>query len=193
MKVRYTFLAAIAAALFLAPVASAHVEISPVKVAPDSVARLTIEVPTERNVPTVKLEVKLPSGITAIKLATKPGWNSTNQGGVMTWSGGKIAPGHSDTFVFTAHVPNAPGTVLLFPAIQTYAKGPVVRWIGAESSDTPAPRVTLEGGPTKTIATTATTTAPDKGTSRTTTWAVIAGILLGLLAIVLAVWWRRRR
>ena len=145
MKLRSTLLPALVAGAVFVPVAAAHVEISPVKVQPGSVARLTIEVPTERNVPTVKLEVKLASGVSEVKVAPKPGWTSSNQGGVITWSGGKIPPGQSSKFVFTAHMPDAPGEVLLFPAIQTYSKGPVVHWIGTEASDTPAPRVVLDG------------------------------------------------
>ena len=42
-----------------------------------------------------------------------------------------------------ATCPNLPGRVLVFPALVTYQDGKVVHWIGAESSDTPAPRVTL--------------------------------------------------
>jgi uncharacterized protein YcnI len=189
MKVRYTFLAAAATALFLAPVASAHVEISPAKVAPDSVARLTIDVPTERNVPTVKLEMKIAPGVTQVTLPTKPGWRITNQGGVIIWSGGQIAPGKSDTFVFKAHMPNAPGKVLLFPAIQTYAKGPVVRWIGAETSDTPSPRVTLEGSGVQTIGT-ITLNGHRRG-YRLIAGAITVAVIGGLL--VLAVLFFRRR
>jgi len=148
MSLRHALLAAAVGGLVLAPVAAAHVEISPNKVTPDSVARFTIEVPTERNAPTVKLEVKLPPGLESVRLATKPGWRSTNRGGVVTWSGGEIPPDHSDKFVFTAHVPNTPGKELLFPAIQTYAKGPVVRWIFGPYSETPAPRVMLEAATT---------------------------------------------
>jgi uncharacterized protein YcnI len=143
LKPRATLFAAVAAALVLAPAAAAHVEISPSRVAADSVARFMIEIPAERNVPTVKIEVKLPSGLGSVRLAARPGWKSTNRSGVVTWSGGKIEPGHSGKFAFSAHVPNTPRGELVFPTLQTYANGEIVRWIGAPTSDTPAPRVTL--------------------------------------------------
>ena len=64
-------------------------------------------------------------------------------GRIVTWSGGKIPNGAEGKFAFTAHMPDSPGRVLVFPALVTYQDGKVVHWIGAESSDTPAPRVTL--------------------------------------------------
>ena len=48
----------------------------------------------------------------------------------MTWSGGKVAPDQFDEFKIIAHVPNKPGTELVFPAVQTYADGTAVHWIG---------------------------------------------------------------
>jgi uncharacterized protein YcnI len=190
MKYRFTLLAAVAAPLVLAPAAAAHVEISPAKVAADSFAHLTIEVPTERNVPTVKLEVKLPPGLGDVRLATKPGWKSTNRDGVITWSGGKIAPGHSDRFVFKVHMPNTPGKELLFPAIQTYAKGPVVRWIGAPGSETPAPRVMLEAAATQFIGTV--TLNDGGGGHRGIVLGIGIALIGGLLALAIVIFRKRR-
>lgn len=74
----------------------------------------------------------------------KPGWTRTQRGRVVTWSGGKIGVGEFAECGLSAHLPNTPGQTLTFPANQTYANGKVVQWIGAESSDEPAPHVTLE-------------------------------------------------
>ncbi len=68
-------------------------------------------------------------------------------GRIVTWSGGKIPNGAVGKFAFSAHMPDSPGRVLVFPALVTYQDGKVVHWIGAESSDTPAPRVTLTASP----------------------------------------------
>ena len=193
MKIRSTLVACAASALVLAPIASAHVEISPNKVPVNSDALLTLQVPTELKVPTVKLEVKLPAGLQEVAVQAKPGWTSSNKNGVVTWSGGKIDPGQFDEFGLITHVPNTPGKEFIFPALQTYANGKVVRWIGTESSDTPAPRITLEA------ASTATTTPASNATSDTGSdrdkMALgfgIAGLAVGLVALGVALLRRRR-
>jgi hypothetical protein len=86
-----------------------------------------------------------------------------------------------------AHVPNTPGKVLVFPALQTYSDGSIVRWIGNESSDTPAPRVTLETAEGETTTTAATTTATsdsqDNGRANLALGLAIAALTAGLAAL----------
>ena len=43
-------------------------------------------------------------------------------------------------------IPGKAGDKLTFKALQTYTGGEVVRWIGAEDSDNPAPIVTVTAG-----------------------------------------------
>ena len=43
-------------------------------------------------------------------------------------------------------MPGKAGDALTFKAVQTYSAGEVVRWIGPEGSDNPAPKVTLTAG-----------------------------------------------
>ncbi len=52
-----------------------------------------------------------------------------------------IAPGEFQDFPISVEIPGKAGDVLTFKAIQTYDTGDVVRWIGAEDSEAPAPRV----------------------------------------------------
>ncbi len=55
-----------------------------------------------------------------------------------------IEPGQFQDFGLSLGLPDkAAGTKLTFKALQTYESGEVVRWIGAEGSDRPAPVVTL--------------------------------------------------
>lgn len=61
----------------------------------------------------------------------------------VTWTGGSIAPGELDEFGMTARMPEGGRGELVFPAVQTYSSGEVVRWIGPPDSDTPAPLVTV--------------------------------------------------
>jgi uncharacterized protein YcnI len=147
----------------------------------------------------VKLTVEMPAGVTEVTAHPAPGWKQAVNGRIVTWSGGKIAEGKVGKFSFSAHMPATPGQVLVFPSLVTYADGKVVHWIGAESSDTPAPRVELTAAqqsnpPPPPPAVTTTVTAQDEGGdgSGAWLWLVVAAVVLGLGALG-AVLVRRRR
>jgi uncharacterized protein YcnI len=185
--------------LAIVPAALAHVEPSPEKVPADSVSKITLSAEGEESVPAVKLAVQMPTGVTAVVAHPTKGWKQSVTGRIVTWSGGKLPNGAEGKFAFTAHMPNTPGRVLVFAALVLYQDGKVVHWIGAASSDTPAPRVTLTAAkgqtnppppPPPAQATTTTSTEGDGG-SNTWIWIVIAAAILGSLAAILVV--RRRR
>jgi uncharacterized protein YcnI len=198
---RKTFVAVLMLLGFaLVPAASAHVEPSPEQVPADSVSRITLSAEGEESVPAVKLTVQMPPGVTDVVAHPTAGWKQSVNGRIVTWSGGKIPHGADGKFSFTAHFPNTPGRVLVFPSLVTYQDGKVVHWIGAESSDTPAPRVKLTASQqtnppppptTSTPTTTATSDAGDGGSSNTWIWIAIAAAILASLATVLIV--RKRR
>jgi MYXO-CTERM domain-containing protein len=192
----------LALGLVLVPAAMAHVEPSPEKVPADSDSKVTLSAEGEESVPAVKVTVQMPLGVTDVVAHRTPGWKQSVSGRVVTWSGGKIPEGEEGKFSFTAHFPNTPGKVLVFPSIVTYQDGTNVHWIGAESSDTPAPRVTLTASqqtnpppppPATTAATTPTTVeaASSDGGSNSWIWIVIAAAILAGVAAILLV--RRRR
>ena len=53
-----------------------------------------------------------------------------------------IAPGQFQDFGLSVAMPKGkPGSKLTFKALQTYQGGEVVRWIGPEDGDEPAPTV----------------------------------------------------
>ena len=181
--------------LVVVPVAAAHVEPSPEKVPAGSVSRITLSAEGEESVPAVKLTVQMPTGVTDVVAHPTPGWKQSVNGRIVTWSGGKIPHGADGKFAFSAHMPNSPGRVLVFPALVTYQDGKVVHWIGAESSDTPAPRVTLTAAPGQVnpqpITPTTTSTEGDGGSSNTWIWILIVAAIGGALAAILVV--RRRK
>ena len=183
--------------LTIVPTALAHVEPSPEKVPADSSSKITLSAEGEESVPAVKLTVQMPAGVTDVVPLPTAGWRESVQGRVVTWSGGKIPHGADGKFSFTAHMPNTPGRVLVFPSLVTYQDGKVVHWIGAESSDTPAPRVTLTAAkwqtnpPPPPPAPATTTSTEGDGGSNTWIWIVIAAAILASLAAVVIV--RRRR
>ena len=185
-------------AFALVPVAGAHVEPSPEKVPAGSVSRITLSVEGEESVPAIRLIVQMPAGVTDVVPHPGGGWKPSVHGRIVTWAGGRIAHGAEGTFSFTARMPSKEG-VLVFPSLVTYADGTVVHWIGAESSDTPAPRVRLTASqqtnppppPPPPATTAAVSDQGDGGGSSSWIWIVVAGTILASLAAVLLV--RRRR
>jgi hypothetical protein len=106
--------------------------------------------------------VQLPEGLFFVSFQPKAGWKRTikmeelaepvevfgeqitERVASVTWSGGKIAPGEFDEFGISFRVPETPGETLVFPAVQTYSNGEVVRWIDPDpEAETPAPQVTV--------------------------------------------------
>jgi uncharacterized protein YcnI len=186
-------------ALALVPAAMAHVEASPEKVPANSVSKITLSAEGEESVPAVKLTVQMPTGVTDVVAHHTRGWKQSVNGRIVTWSGGQIPNGEEGKFAFSARMPNTPGQVLVFPALVTYQDGKVVHWIGAESSDTPAPRVTLTAAqgqaapppPPPPPAPTTTSTAGDGGSDNTWIWILIVAAIGGATAAILVV--RRRK
>ena len=155
---------------------------------PTASAGSRLRVPTEEDVPTVKVSVQLPAELEEVGFQPKEGWTRTQNGRVVTWSGGQIGVGEFDEFGLSIHVPNTPGETLTFPATQTYANGKVVRWIGAPTSDEPAPTLTIEAAesenPTPTTTTEATESEEDDDSSDNLALGFgIAGLAAGLLAL----------
>ena len=187
--------------LVLVPQAMAHVEASPERVPAGGVARITLAAEGEESVPAVKLTVQMPAGVTDATAHPARGWRRSVRGRLVTWSGGTIQPGEVGKFSFSAHMPATAGRVLVFPSLVTYANGEVVHWIGAESSETPAPRVTLGAAQSKpppptepppVITTTVAMQDEDSGGSGAWVWLVVAAVVIGLGALG-AVLMRRRR
>jgi MYXO-CTERM domain-containing protein len=186
--------------LAFVPRALAHVEPSPEKVPAGSTSKITLSVEGEESVPATKLTVQMPSGVTDVVAHPAKGWKESVNGRIVTWSGGEIPHEAIGKFSFTARFPSTP-KVLVFPSLVTYADGTVVHWIGAESSDTPAARVTLTAAqqpppppPPPPSTTTSVEPAPpsdDDGGGNSWIWVFVAAAILASLAAILLV--RRRR
>ena len=169
-------------ALVAVGVASAHVTVNPPQVGTSTLATFTVRVPTEKDVPTVRLRIEFPSSLIVARFQPAPGWkravekDSAGRIIAATWSGGQIASDEYEDFAFLARTPKDPGK-LTFKAYQTYQDGETVAWVGPENADSPAPvvEVTAAGagsgpsasveGPAVTGATTAATSAAGTETS----------------------------
>jgi uncharacterized protein YcnI len=151
------------AALVAAPAASAHVTLNPREWEAGGFARFAVRVPNERpNAATVEVTVQFPENVISASFQPVPGWKRTvtmvkldvpiegEDGQIteridsVTWSGGRIEPGEFQEFGLSFRVPeDAAGTTLVFPSLQTYSGGEIVRWIGDEESEEPAPTVAV--------------------------------------------------
>ena len=153
-------LAAAAAAIALATpaAAEAHVTLQPSEVPAGGFARLDVRVPNERDeAATRRVQLKLPAGVEFASYEPVPGWrvNVARAGkdvSTITWTGARGIPaGAFQDFGLSVRLPDKAGETLTFKAVQAYGNGEVVRWIGPEGSDEPAPTVRLtaaerEGG-----------------------------------------------
>jgi uncharacterized protein YcnI len=158
MPHRRIFVAVLAAALALPATASAHVTLQPTTAPAGGYTRLDVRVPNERDdAGTVKVDVQFPEGFEFASYEPRAGWKTTvrrsgDRVTRITWSGGVIEPGQFVDFGLSLRMPEGqPGDKLTFKALQTYEGGEVVRWIGPEDAEEPAPVVTLtaaEGGDT---------------------------------------------
>ena len=202
---RAALLVVAALGLVVVAQAGAHAEIKPESVPAGSVSTFTLSVEGEKNAPTVKVAMRLPSGMANLKPAEVGGWQVNLGGRVITWTGGRIAQGKTGEFPIKGQFPRTPGKTLKFPVVQTYGNGTIVRWIGAPSSETPAPRIELTASagpppppppPQATTPTTTSTNAPiesDDDDSGAAGWIIGCAVVLGLIAAGAALLWRRRR
>ncbi len=212
MKQRLVLLAAAAsAALVLAAVAQAHVTVHPNALPAGGFTMVNVQVPNERPKPTTKVDVQLPHGILFLSYQPVAGWKAkvtyrkltkpvelfgekfTVEAGEVTWTAtaGGLRPGQIVAFPISIRVPDGKkGTVLTFKALQTYRGGEVVRWIGAPSSETPAPQVVLRGANDSVADYPAGVSAAKRGLSSVGLYGAVALPALGIgwLALV----WRRR-
>jgi uncharacterized protein YcnI len=162
----------------LAATASAHVEVQPGQAAAGAPATFAFRVPNEKDTAaTVALAVHFPTDrVITVDVPPKPGWTVgvTMAGttvGTVTWSGGRIEPGHADYFPVTTGPLPSDVAELVFTVYQTYSDGDLVAWNqpyteGHEESPHPAPVLELTGTTASSAAavagppTSATTVAP---------------------------------
>lgn len=131
--------------LVLAGAALAHVEVSPDRVPAGATETFTVEVPTEKEIPTTEVRLELPEGFEATGVEAPSGWQAEVRGNALVWTGGEIPVANSEEFSFEATVSQEAGSFRL-NAIQTYQDGSVAEWTGAADSEEPAPAVEVVGG-----------------------------------------------
>lgn len=137
--------AASLAALLSAGPAAAHVTVQPAASRPADLQRYTVIVPNEEATATTAVALRVPQGVDFLLVEPRADWRAQvvrrgDRIAEVRWSGGRIEPDQYAELHFIARNPVEQGEVT-WPAVQTYAGGDVIRWIGDRNSDQPAPRV----------------------------------------------------
>lgn len=139
-----TSAAVLAGFVTFAGVASAHVTVKPAASMTGAWETYTIKVPSEKEIPTTKVTLKVPENLSFKQYQPVPGWKTTtekNDAGeitAITWEAesGGIEAGQFQQFVFVGENP-AKDSELAWDAYQYYSDGSIVEWTGDEGSDTP--------------------------------------------------------
>ena len=194
--------ALIVVALVGAAPAWAHVKVTADHTWRGGVAILTFEVPNESETgsPTTQLTVALPN-VTSAHTELMPGWTAKLDHDIsagifhaVTWTAAPPNAGiPADQFALFRIEVNLPDSdTASFPATQTYADGTVVRWDepplpGGGEPAHPAPMLKL----TKPGANSGDQAAPPAADD-TARWLAGAALAVGAVAVVVALWRRRR-
>jgi uncharacterized protein YcnI len=187
--------------LLFAGVASAHVVVYPKETTQGAYEKFTVRVPSEKkDVPTVKVEVRLNVNEVSIsRIEPKPGWkydltkDATGAVTAVTWTatGDGLSPTEFAEFNMQGKVADK-ATAITWKAYQTYKDGSVVEWVGGEGSDTPASVTKVNPKPAGAASGdhdhgNAAAAAPaSSGSSQTPLILSIAALVLGALALIVA-------
>jgi uncharacterized protein YcnI len=192
-KISTLFLALMLSMLLLAGIASAHVVVYPKDTIQGSYEKFTVRVPTEKDIPTVKVEIKVPPEVEVSRTMPVPGWKAEftkDANGkvisiIWTTTGEGLSSTEFGEFDLQGKVDKA-AAALVWKADQTYKDGSVVNWAGDEKSDHPASVTKVNPVPANA------SVAPDGDLETSTTsssklplYLSIAAVIIALLSLIL--------
>jgi uncharacterized protein YcnI len=126
-------------------IANAHVTVYPKEAVQGSYEKFTVRVPTEKEVPTVKVEIKIPIDVDITKFEPKAGWkydivkDASGKITSVVWTAMDAGLGPTEFGEFNMQGKVADSTTTIaWKAYQTYKDGTIVDWTGAPGSDKPA-------------------------------------------------------
>ncbi|MEW9699750.1 YcnI family protein [Paenibacillus sp. SI8] len=197
----------LALSMLLAGIASAHVVVYPKETTQGTYEKFTVRVPSEKDQPTVKVEVKFALDSVAIsRFEPKAGWTyelaKDTSGKItgVTWkaTGDGLSSTEFGDFNMQGKVADT-ATQIQWKAYQTYKDGSIVEWVGAEGSDKPASVTTVKakaagGATTDSHGQTAAGKAVEgsAGSSNTALYLSIAAVILGALSLLVSLVKRRK-
>ncbi|PKG23895.1 YcnI family copper-binding membrane protein [Niallia nealsonii] len=138
--------AAVLAIFLVAFPASAHVTVKPATSITEAWETYSMKIPVEKDIPTTKVVLKIPSTVEFKMYEPVDGWKTTTQTDdndkvtTVTWEAendaAAIQAGQYRIFTFTAQNPADAGEVA-WDAYQYYKDGSIVEWTGDEDADLP--------------------------------------------------------
>ncbi|MEO6527257.1 MAG: YcnI family protein [Gemmatimonadaceae bacterium] len=149
-RVAIGFLAAAGLALATASVANAHAVVYPKTAKMGGYEKYVLRVPNEKNIPTLRVEIRFPAGLRVSSFEDVAGWqlevltDSAKRIIGAVWTG-TLAPQRFIELPFVAANPKE-ATKLVWPTYQTYADGEKVEWTGPEGSKKPASVTSIGAG-----------------------------------------------
>jgi uncharacterized protein YcnI len=184
-------------------IASAHIGVTPAEAIQGVYEKFTVRVPNEKEIPTVKVEVKFPvEDVNISRFEPKPGWkyefvkDGTGKILSVVWTatGEGIQNNEFVDFGIQGKIGDK-ATAITWKAYQTYSDGTVVEWVGAQGSDKPASVTKVKVGAAGTDSHGAVTPTPASPTgvpanqgnapsSNSSLYIAIAALLIGILAFV---------
>jgi uncharacterized protein len=217
--------------VLVAPMAAAHVTPDPTEAPRGGFTTVNFRVPNEReDASTTSVEINFPTDtpIAFVSVQPVPGWQYTTETTTLpepiesedgeitdvvskvTFTGGAIKPGEFQQFGIELGPMPDEGDQVLFPTIQTYDSGEIVRWIDEPTEngtepEHPAPALTLteaeedhhgnsddeeaadEASGSEDSGVTAENAAAEDNDDSSSTLAVV-GIVLGALGLIVAIY-----
>ncbi|GKU82665.1 YcnI family protein [Niallia sp. NCCP-28] len=137
---------ALLAIFFVAFPASAHVTVKPSTSTTEAWETYSIKIPVEKDIPTTKVVLKIPSNVEFKMYEPVEGWKTSTQTDdnekvtTVTWeaenAAAAIQAGQYRIFTFTAQNP-ADASKVAWDAYQYYKDGSIVEWTGDEDEELP--------------------------------------------------------
>uniref|UniRef100_A0A4Y8PXW3 Nuclear export factor GLE1 n=1 Tax=Paenibacillus athensensis TaxID=1967502 RepID=A0A4Y8PXW3_9BACL len=196
----------LAGLMLLSGIASAHVVVYPKETTQGTYEKFTVRVPSEKDSATTKVQVKFDTNEVAVsRFEPKPGWTyeiSKDDSGKIngvTWTatGDGLGSTEFGEFNMQGKVGDA-ATQITWKAYQTYKDGSVVEWVGADGSDKPASVTMVKAKPAGAAsdghdhgAASSSAEASGSGSSTAALALGIAGVVLGALALLVALMRKR--
>lgn len=134
----------------VAHVAEAHVTVHPSESTTNAYEKYTVRVPVEKDDNTTEVTLQVPKKVSLVSVLPMNDWDYTlkkNKDGDITsviWKAKKdgIGPNEFIEFSFIAANPSKPGEIS-WKALQKYADGSVVEWVGPPNAEEPASVTTI--------------------------------------------------
>lgn len=199
-KTSTMFFALIMAMMIFSGIASAHVSVLPSQANQGSYEKFTVRVPSEKESPTIKVEIKFsPDEVSVSRFEPKAGWkydiikDTAGKIAGVTWTATGDGLSSTEFGEFNMQGKVADNAVkITWKAYQTYKDGTLVEWTGAPDAEKPASVTSVKPSATGTdshgnAAPAASTDKTSGGASQMPLYLSIIALLLGAVAVVISV------